>query len=374
MRALVASSVTAAVVLAGVIARAQGGAPADTLEEVARFDEVMPTGVTVSRAGRVFVCVPRWEGPVPYTVAELVGGQPRAYPDPVLNEGERPDQLISVQSVVVDPDDRLWLLDTGSIDMKPVIRGGPKLVGVDLDTDEVFKVITFPDDVVLPTTYLNDVRFDLRGDRQLAFITDSGVGGIIVVDLETGSSWRKLHGHPAVLPEPDVELVKDGRPLRLRLPGAAPERLRIASDGVAITEDRLLFCALTGQTLYSVPLELLADESVPDAEVAAALVEYPREFASDGLESDDRGRIYMTDLEHAAVRRLDPATGEVELLVQDPRLTWPDTLALSRDGWLYVMSNQLHRMARFNEGVDRREPPHLLLRLKLPGAQPASLK
>jgi len=56
----------------------------------------------------------------------------------------------------------------------------------------VTKKILFPQDVALPTTYLNDVRFDLRhGTDGVAYITDSadkGPNGIIVVDLGTGES------------------------------------------------------------------------------------------------------------------------------------------------------------------------------------------
>lgn len=46
--------------------------------------------------------------------------------------------------------------------------------------------------VVLPTTYVNDVRFDFRvGKEGTAYITDSslkGPGGLIVVDLASGIS------------------------------------------------------------------------------------------------------------------------------------------------------------------------------------------
>lgn len=66
---------------------------------------------------------------------------------------------MSVQSVVVDPADRLWILDTGSPLFQPTKYGGPKLVCVDLKTDQVSKKILFPQDVALSTTYLNDVRF-----------------------------------------------------------------------------------------------------------------------------------------------------------------------------------------------------------------------
>jgi hypothetical protein len=48
---------------------------------------------------------------------------------------------LSVQSVVVDPVDRLWILDTGSPLFKPAQFGGLKLGCVDLSTDEVVKTI-----------------------------------------------------------------------------------------------------------------------------------------------------------------------------------------------------------------------------------------
>ena len=176
--------------------------PFGELEPVAYFHGAMLTGVTVSQQGRIFVNFPKWGDDVQFTVAELKDGQEVAYPNEAFNETDENDPaaaLVSVQSVVVDPADRLWILDTGSPEFKPTEYGGPKLVCVDLTTDEVIKKILFPQDVALPTTYLNDVRFDLRrGTEGVAFITDSaqkGANGIIVVDLGTGESWRRLNDH-----------------------------------------------------------------------------------------------------------------------------------------------------------------------------------
>jgi len=79
------------------------------------------------------------------------------------------------------------------------------MVCIDLKTDQIVKQILFSQDVALPTTYLNDVRFDLRrGEDGMAFITDSaqkGPNGIIVVDLASGDSWRRLHDHPSTKAE-----------------------------------------------------------------------------------------------------------------------------------------------------------------------------
>src|SRR5206468_10883367 len=72
--------------------------------------------------------------------------------------------------------------------------------------------------LALKTTYLNDVRFDLRpGKAGVAYITDSslkGQNGIIVVDLATGKSRRRLHAHASTLPDRDFLPLVEGRPDR----------------------------------------------------------------------------------------------------------------------------------------------------------------
>src|SRR5688500_12556922 len=115
-----------------VATQSAGGASAKKgdLQTVATFNGAMPTGVTVSSAGRIFVNFPKWEDPVEYSVAEIVNGQPKPYPNAEINrydEKRLKETLGSVQSVVVDPADRLWILDTGSVDMKPIAPGGAKL-------------------------------------------------------------------------------------------------------------------------------------------------------------------------------------------------------------------------------------------------------
>lgn len=114
--------------------------PLGQLEEVAHFHGAMPTGVTVSHEGRIFVNYPKWGDVVEYTVAEVVEGEAVAYPSREINRSDPENlagTLVSVQSVVVDPANRLWILDTGSPLFQPTEYGGPKLVCVDLGTDTV---------------------------------------------------------------------------------------------------------------------------------------------------------------------------------------------------------------------------------------------
>jgi len=344
----------------------------------------MPTGVTVSHSGRIFVNFPRWGDPATYTVAELKKGQTVPFPDAALNQSDanrQAETLVSVQSVVVDPKDRLWILDTGSIKFGPTQYGGPKLIGVDLATNKVFKKILFPQDVALPTTYLNDVRFDLRkGTAGMAFITDSsdkGPNGIIVVDLETGKSWRRLSDHPSTRAEPNFKPMVEGQLLMHRKPGMPPQPIKNGTDGIAIDPEgkRLYYSPLGGRHLFSVSLEVLEDPNRSETDVAATVADEGDKIgASDGLESDAQGNIYATDYEHRAIRRRAPVAGSTfSVLVTDPRIVWPDTLSVASDGYLYFTNNQLNRQADYHNGRDLRVKPYQLFRVRI-DAQPAALR
>jgi len=211
----------------------------------------------------------------------------------------------------------------------------------------------------------------------MAFITDSssdGPNGIVVVDLASGRSWRKLHEHPSVMADPEFKAVLEGEPIMLRKPNQTPKPISVGSDGIAISADgqRLFYCPLASRRLHSVSVEALINEKMSDQEVAKTITTEQRKFASDGLESDSKNRIYLTDWEHNAVH---VRTGEntFETLAADPQMWWPDTLSLANDGHLYIISNQLHRQAKFHNGVDRRIRPFYLYRIQV-NAKPVSLK
>jgi len=347
------------------------------LEVVATFDGPMPTGVSVANNGGIFVNFPKWGDPVEYTVAEVKSGKTFPYPDAEINhytDNDNPaDKLISVQSVVVDPSGtRLWLLDTGTIGFGPVKPNGGKLIAVDLNTNRIVQKIVFPTDVALSHTYLNDVRFDLhRGTKGMAFITDSGANAIIVVDLASEKSWRRLEHHASTKSDAQFVPVIEGELLRLRPPGRPPARFEVGADGIAISAEgkMLYYCPLTSRHLYSVSVDALVDRTKSDADVAATVKDLGEKGgASDGLESDEQGRVYLSDIEHDAIRRR-PADGEIETLVHDPRVLWPDTLSLAADGYLYFTANQIERGAIHHNGKDLRQKPYVLFRVKVDGTR-----
>lgn len=277
---------------------------------------------------------PKWGDEVPATVVELKGGHPVPFPSEEINQprgDDDPERLVSVQSIVVDPADRLWILDTGSPMMQPVKRGGPKLVCVNLQTDTVAKTI--------------------------------------VVDLESGEAWRRLHDHPstkAVTP-PELTPVVEGRVFAERPADGPAKPVTMGSDGIAISADGegLWYCPRLSRRWYSVPTEALRDRDLPDSRVGELVRdEGDKGGAADGLETDDQGRFYSTNWSHNAVLRRLP-DGTMETLVHDPRLLWPDTMSVATDGYLYVTANQLHRQAKYQRGEDQREYPYSLFRVRI---------
>src|SRR5437763_17220075 len=83
------------------------------LQEVARFPNQQVTGVAVSqKSGRVFVNFPYWSDDHFLSVAAIVNGQPRVFPNEEWNKHGSPDShFVCVQSVVVDGQDKVWILD-----------------------------------------------------------------------------------------------------------------------------------------------------------------------------------------------------------------------------------------------------------------------
>jgi hypothetical protein len=97
------------------------------LELVYTFYGSMPTVVSVSETGRIFICFPKWGDDVKFTVAEIVEGKLQPYPNlqtNLFNPKNIKMTFISVQSVVADGRGTLWVVDTGAPNFSEPIKGG----------------------------------------------------------------------------------------------------------------------------------------------------------------------------------------------------------------------------------------------------------
>ena len=342
------------------------------LQQVAQFEHQV-TGVTVSEHGRTFVNFPRWTEDAPVSVAEVMkDGSLRPYPNEQWNawRNVRRDELdpsahwVCVQSVVADGRGSVWVVDPAAPAVDGLVPGGPKLVRIDLATDRVTQVIRFGQDVAIPGSYLNDVRFSKDG--KFAYLTDAGQrGALVAVDLASGRARRVLDGHPSTQPEKGVVVRTDGRPLRY--PDGRP--VLFAADSIALSSDGawLYWKPLTGTTLYRIDTASLTGAGLAGGDVSSRVQSYGKVGPTDGLwigrrAGTDRDTLYITAIEDNAVKARDlsqgPAGG-LRTVVQDPRLRWPDTFSQGPDGSLYVTTSRIQDSAFFNRDAPLALPTQL---------------
>lgn len=356
-------------VLAGVLSASLALAARAEVETFATFPEVA-VGVATSKDGRVFVSFSRAiDETAKISVAEVVDGKAIPFPPGFKQEYGPPtdDRLLSVQALIVDGQNRLWMLDCGKVG-NTVAPGAPKLVAYDLSREKVVKRIKFPASVAGKTSFLNDLRIDLgRGKEGTIYITDAspqGPNGIVVVDVASGRSRRRLNDHPSTRPEPDLTLRVGGQPLLERRGPNAGQPLRVGADGIALSADgrHLYYSPLTSRRLFRVSAEALAADGASDERVNSTVEELgDKGFAADGMLIDAQNRLYSTDFEHGRIHRRNP-NGKWEVLAQDPKLAWPDTLAFLPNGTLLVTATQIHRSPWFRES-DERTRPFAVLRI-----------
>jgi sugar lactone lactonase YvrE len=324
------------------------------LSVVYQDNDFQLTGVTVSKTGRVFVNFPRWSDHYLNAVIEVMpDGSTTPYPDEKWNRWDlKPDtaakQFVCVQSVVIDDADRMWAIDPASPLLAANVIGGAKLVKIDLKANSVTQVIPLGANVAPPGSYLNDVRVDVR--RNVAYITDSGLGGIVVVDLSNGKAHRALDGHPSVKADTSVKIVIDGKPVLRN--GKTPD---FNSDGIALSPDGsyLYYQPLAGSTLYRIRTELLRDPSATNDKLATGVEKVATTFPVDGLWMDKKWNIYLSGLNQKAILRLD-ANGNIDTVAKDDRLEWPDTFSEGPGGEIYITASHINETPPYNEGKNAR--------------------
>jgi sugar lactone lactonase YvrE len=325
-----------------------------------------PAGITISRTGRLFINFPRWiDEPIPSVAEVATDGSLIPYPDEVMNAWDKTpgksasSHFVCVQSVVVDENDHLWILDPASPAFQGVIQEGPKLLKVNLETNKIVEEYLFDNKSAPETSYLNDVRFA----HGFAFITDSGLGSIVVLNLKTKTVRRLLGNHHSTKAEAGVEPVIGGRPWKFSSNNTTPQ---VHTDGIAIDPKReyVYYKALAGRTLYRVPIASLINESISEKDLEKLVEVVAITEPTDGLEFDEHGNLYMTSLEWNAIKVLRPG-GQLEVFARSTDFIWPDSIAVSSDGYLIFSATQFHLMPAFNNDIDKRTPPYKIFRIKI---------
>ncbi len=299
------------------------------------------TGIAVSPQGRIFVNYPRWSKDVPVSVAEILrDGSIRPYPNEQKNlwteESGSLNDFVCIQSVVSDEEGYLWILDSGNPQFQGVKKGAVKLIKVDISKDQIVHTYFLDEHIAPLHSYLNDVRFDIQ--KGFAYLSDSGLGAIVVLDLKTNKARRVLENHFSTKSE-NIVLKIGGK--EWRMPDGTA--LQIHCDGIALSHDKnyLYYQALTGRSLYRIRTCFLQDENISAANLEKKVEFVAKTGAADGLEFDANGNLYISSLERNAICLFTPEN-ILKIAIEDERIAWPDSFAISKDGIVYFTTSQIH--------------------------------
>ncbi|MXV52094.1 gluconolactonase [Pedobacter sp. HMF7647] len=330
------------------------------LVEVAQFGKFQPIGLAVSKAGRIFVTFPKREQ-YEFGLAEIKDGKRVPYPDTVWNKYDTlntAEHFTNVQALWTDKENKLWVLDPANPSGGPTIPEGVKLLKIDIDSNRVERIYRF-EDLRREQTALNDVRID--NERQLAYLSDPKQACIVVLNLKTGKSRLVLKNEPSTKADTTFVLNIDGKDVINQEGKAFSSNV----NGLAFYNDYLFFRPINQTKLYRISASYLADSTLSGSQLTQRVEHIDDVGVSHGMIADEKGNIYLSDSPDNAIRYVT-RNGTLKVLIEDKRLTWPDSFAIGPDNYLYVTCSQINRTPAYNNGEDRVEYPFRLFKVKLP--------
>ena len=289
------------------------------------------TGIAISKTNRVFVNFPRWSKENPMAVAEIVDGKCISYPNVKWNTYDKKgsNQFICVQSMWIDKQNLLWVLDTG-YELEEDKTNAATLYVFDLLQNKLKTSYTIPAETITARSYLNDFRVDEK--HQKVYFTDSRLGGLVIFDLITHTTKRILSNHFSTLAELP-QIVVEGY-----------ERKRaVHSDGIELDKNQkyLYYCALTGENVYRIPVKAILDENNDDIALGLKVEKFATTGPNDGILFDKKGTLYLSSLEKNAISIVD-RKGKYQMLITDALIQWPDSFALNNEGDVFFTTSQIH--------------------------------
>jgi sugar lactone lactonase YvrE len=260
-------------------------------------------------------------------------------------------------------DDTVWCVDQGSLSPgvfgaeyatpKP---GAQKLVQLDSTTGKILNILRFDENILPKGAQMNDLRFH----GSMMYITDSGIGGLIVHDMSTGKTLRRLSGNNLVMASlaqvpAMLAHIKGGQTFH-------PPN----SDLIEITADgKWLYWASPTGPLYRIETRFLRDATFSDQDLKERVEHVFDSRFSGGCSMDSNGNIYFSETATGHITLLAPS-GKTAVIVADPTLIRPDGSFISRDRHLYIPVKQPVAALPFEDGKEVATTPFMTYSVLLP--------
>lgn len=319
-------------------------------------------GVATSN-NRVFVCFPHGDGSAGTRIGEvLASGKVIPYPSADWNNwvpGTPADQtaqkFVRTNSLRFGPDGLLWVVDTGTPKSDgSVVANGPKLIAIDIATNQVVKRIAL-DAVVREKSFVDDLRFN----GSFIYVTDAGIPALIVLDTSTGQARRVLENDTSTTDrrpmygEGNVLIKPTGDTVKLHA-----DQLEVSPDG------SLLYFQPASGPMYRIATSALNNASLSSADLARQVRFFFDSPTTGGTAMDADGTIYLNDTNLKRMLKITP-NGQSSVVLQDDRLIWGDAMWIDDDGYIWIPVPQMNRTPEFQRGVSTVEYPIKLYKLKL---------
>jgi sugar lactone lactonase YvrE len=322
-------------------------------------------GVTTAAEGRVFVDFPHLDNTTGVRVAEISKDSSiHPYPEASWNQWSPGTDAyhawVRPNALRIGPDGNLWVVDSGASSLGgTVVDGGAKIVVFNLSTNQVARTYPFNRPIIGPKSYIDDIRFN----GHMAYITDAGVPGLILMNLDTGAQRRVLDHDRSTTDE--RPMFAEGRALRT----SDGKLVKVHADQLEVTPNgKYLYFQPASGPLYRIETRWLDDPAASNAEISRHVELWYDTPPTGGTAIDADGNLYVTDVNKLRILKITPEK-KMTVLVSDPRLIWADALWIDDQGDLWIPQAQLNRMAPFNNGISRVQLPVYIFKLHI-GARP----
>lgn len=313
--------------------------------------------------GRFVLQAPIWVGNTgPQLSVRAADGTLTPYPDAAWNapEGESSQRIVSAAGLTLLADGTLWVLDSGVPDHKAAPAAPPKLVQIDTRQNKVVRTVALEAGALHKESILSGVA--VQGGT--AYVADSGIGGVLVIDLATGSTRRFLDRHPALVATRPITTPQG--PVH----STNGNLLAIDTSMIAVSPDgKWIVLQPPGGYLSRIETSIFTDPDVTPAALEESVTQWFKTPSLGGMTIGPDGTLYWSDISTGSI--LSYTTGRVpRRLITDDRLKWPATPGLDTTGHLYVPAAQLDHTAAFTGGKPSVVWPVTIYKLDLPTTPP----